>query len=146
MNTNIKFYAVTVILIIVMSAVYIAFADSGSDIVSFLNSCGYEVSDRPIEQSEIRIPKPLDLVFEGYNEIQKKAGFDLKPYEGREGMRYTYEVKNYPGDIDGVRANVIVIGGEIVGGDICTVRLDGFMHELRKAEASPSPAAVAAEY
>lgn len=132
MNTNIKFYAMTVILIIVISAVYIVFAESDGEIVSFLNSCGYEVSDRPIEQSEVRIPEPLDLVFEGYNEIQKKAGFDLKPYEGRSGMRYTYEVKNYPGGIDGVRANVIVIGGEIVGGDICTVRLDGFMHELRK--------------
>ena len=132
MNTSIKFYAITVILIIVISTVYIVFADNDGDIISFLNGCGYEVSRKPIEQSEIRIPEPLDLVFERYNEIQKKAGFDLKPYEGRSGVRYTYEIKNYPGDIDGVRANVIVIGGEIVGGDVCTVRIDGFMHELGK--------------
>lgn len=125
------YYIAAAVLAAILLVCYAVFADEEGEIVAFLNSIGYEVSERPIEREEIRIPKPLDLVFENYNKIQKSSGFDLKPYEGREGIRYTYEVKNYPGDIDGVRANVLVIGGEIVGGDICTVRIDGFMHGLR---------------
>lgn len=128
------YYVIAAALAAVLLACYAVFADEEGEITAFLNSVGYEVSERPIEREEIRIPKPLDLVFESYNRIQKKSGFDLKPYEGREGIRYTYEVKNYPGGIDGVRANVIVIGGEIVGGDICTVRIDGFMHGLREGK------------
>lgn len=126
------YYIAAAALAAILIVCYAVFADEEGEIVAFLNSIGYEVSERPIEREEIRIPKPLDLVFENYNKIQKSSGFDLKPYEGREGIRYTYEVKNYPVDIDGVRANVLVIGGEIVGGDICTVRLDGFMHGLRE--------------
>ena len=126
------YYIAAAALAAILIVCYAVFADEEGEIVAFLNSIGYEVSERPIEREEIRIPKPLDLVFENYNKIQKSSGIDLKPYEGREGIRYTYEVKNYPVDIDGVRANVLVIGGEIVGGDICTVRLDGFMHGLRE--------------
>lgn len=126
------YYIAAAALAAILIVCYAVFADEEGEIVAFLNSIGYEVSERPIEREEIRIPKPLDLVFENYNKIQKSSGFDLKPYEGREGIRYTYEVKNYPVDIDGVRANVLVIGGEIVGGDICTVSLDGFMHGLRE--------------
>ena len=126
------YYIAAAALAAILIVCYAVFADEEGEIVAFLNSIGYEVSERPIEREEIRIPKPLDLVFENYNKIQKSSGFDLKTYEGREGIRYTYEVKNYPVDIDGVRANVLVIGGEIVGGDICTVRLDGFMHGLRE--------------
>ena len=126
------YYIAAAALAAILIVCYAVFADEEGEIVAFLNSIGYEVSERPIEREEIRIPKPLDLVFENYNKIQKSSGFYLKPYEGREGIRYTSEVKNYPVDIDGVRANVLVIGGEIVGGDICTVRLDGFMHGLRE--------------
>lgn len=131
MHGNLRYYIIAVVMIIVLSVCFIVFADSGGDITTFLNHYGYEVSKRPIEHSVIKIPKPLDLVFQGYNEIQKKAGFDLAEYEGKEGIRYTYDVKNYPGGIEGVRANIIVIEGKIAGGDICTVRLDGFMHEIK---------------
>lgn len=132
MNGNLKYYVLAVVMIVILSVCFIVFADGGgSDINAFLNSYGYEISNRPIEHSRIIIPKPLDAVFAAYNEIQKKAGFDLTDYEGKEGMRYTYEIKNYPGGIDGVRANVIVAEGKIIGGDICTVRLDGFMHEIK---------------
>jgi hypothetical protein len=124
------YYALSVAVIIIIGACFAVFAKEDNYIVSFLNGYGYEVSEKPIERAEIRIPSPLDEVYEGYNKIQKKAGFDLKQYEGKNGIRYTYEVKNYPGNIEGVRANVIVIGGEIVGGDICTLSMDGFMHEF----------------
>lgn len=130
MRTDLRFYIFAVAIIIIICICFTVFAKEDSYIVKFLENYGYEVSERPIESEKVRIPSPLDEVYKGYNEIQKKAGFDLSKYEGRSGVRYTYEVKNYPGGVEGVRANVLVIGGEIVGGDICTLRLDGFMHEF----------------
>ena len=134
MSTNLRYYAAAVVLIAAISTCFMVFAGDNDGIVSFLGEYGYEVSQRPIESAEIKIPKPLDMVYKGYNELQKKAGFDLEPYEGKSVMRYTYKIKNYPGDIDGVRANVLVSDGKIIGGDICTVRLDGFMHEIKSVE------------
>jgi len=129
---NLKLYAAALAVIAALCICFVCFAGENDAAADLLRSYGYDVSDKPIEQAEIRIPKPLDMVYQGYNEIQKRAGFDLEPYEGKKGMRYTYAVRNYPGGIDGVRANVVVIDGEIVGGDICTVRIDGFMHELKR--------------
>ena len=49
-------------------------------------------------------------------------------YKGKRVKRYTYEVTNYPGQASGVRANLLVDGGMVIGGDICSLTLDGFMH------------------
>lgn len=128
MRRNLKYYFITAALILAMGICFTVFAKDDGYITDFLKSYGYEVSPKPIECENINIPNPLDEVYKGYNEIQKKAGFDLEPYAGRSCIRYTYEVLNYPGGIEGVRANVLVAGGRIIGGDICTLRLDGFMH------------------
>lgn len=110
-----------------------AFAEEASDaeIASFLGTYGWEVRGECIEKERVIIPKPFDLVYKNYNELQKEAGLDLEPYMGMTGVRYTYEVINYPYNPgEPVRANVIVIDGKCVGGDICTVSLGGFMHSL----------------
>ena len=132
MKENLFYYALTIVTIIVTAVCFTVFSSEDDYIVTFLAGYGYEVNPKPVERMEITIPKPLDLVYEEYNKIQNAAGFDLRPYEGKSGIRYTYEVTNYPGDIDGVRANVLVIGSEIVGGDVCTLKIDGFMHEFRE--------------
>jgi len=73
----------------------------------------------------------FDRVYENYNDIQLKAGLDLRPYMGMKGVRYTYIVENYPKDVgEEVRANVICINNEPVGGDIMTVSIRGFIHSL----------------
>ena len=136
MKENIIYYLLTVAVIVVTSLCFTLFSKDDDYIVDFLGGYGYEVSPRPIETAQVTIPKPLNEVYEQYNKIQQKSGFDLRKYEGRKGVRYTYEIKNYPGNEEGVRANIIVIDGEIVGGDICTLKIDGFMHELRAIEMS----------
>ncbi|MBR2893486.1 MAG: DUF4830 domain-containing protein, partial [Clostridia bacterium] len=43
---------------------------------------------------------------------------------------WSYEIKNYPGyeNTDGViRGNILVYDGIVIGGDICSIELDGFM-------------------
>lgn len=99
--------------------------------INFLASYGIEVKSIPVETADIKIPKPFDLVYKNYNELQKEAGFDLEPYSGMSGKRYTYIVTNYPEPVnEEVRANVICIDNKQVGGDVMTVSLYGFMLPL----------------
>lgn len=110
-----------------------AFASGETDTnnIVFLKGYGWEVRTKSVEKEDIIIPKPFDRVYENYNDIQLKAGLDLRPYMGMKGVRYTYIVENYPKDVgEEVRANVICINNEPVGGDIMTVSIRGFIHSL----------------
>ena len=98
----------------------------------FIESFGWEVSQKPVEIKEIFIPKSFDAVYDRYNEeIQLPGGYDLRRYAGQKAVLYCYEVLNYPSD-DAVFANVLVCDGTVIGGDICSSRLDGFMHGFSK--------------
>lgn len=132
MKENLFYYAITVAVIAIIAVCFTVFSQKDDCIVDFLNSYGYEMTKKPIEVVKIKIPAPLDMVYEEYNKLQLAAGFDLRPHEGKSGIRYTYEITNYHTGETGVRANILVIDGEIAGGDICTLRIDGFMHELRE--------------
>ena len=97
----------------------------------FLKGYGWEVEKSSDSHAQVRIPDVFDKVYENYNMIHKTSGLDLMPYCGMSGTRYTFVVTNYPVDVgEPVYANVIVINGEPVGGDIMTVSLSGFMHGL----------------
>lgn len=97
----------------------------------FLSGYGWEVSDTADSRADVTIPAVFDKVYENYNKVQKTSGLDLLPYCGKSGTRYTFVVTNYPVDVgETVYANVIIIDGEPVGGDIMTVSLSGFMHGL----------------
>ena len=43
-------------------------------------------------------------------------------------MRYTYEITNYPNYEGKVIANILVYRGKVVGGDICSADINGFIH------------------
>lgn len=94
--------------------------------IAFLHHYGWQVSEKPVETLTIRIPSEFNDVYDAYNQIQIEQKTDLKPYCGLEVMRYTYQVTNYPGR-DDVRANLLVYNDRIIGGDISTTALDGFM-------------------
>ena len=108
--------------------------ETAEDIIGFLNSLGWQVSQEPIEVQEVLIPREFNEVYAAYNELQKKAGFDLKNYSGQEAVRHTYWVLNYPDQVEDVVADVLVAKGNVIGGNIQSIRLDGFMHELRPRE------------
>ena len=126
-------YFISVVIIIVTTLMFVLFASGENDTnnIVFLKGYGWEVRTKSVEKEDIIIPKPFDRVYENYNDIQLKAGLDLRPYMGMKGVRYTYIVENYPKDVgEEVRANVICINNEPVGGDIMTVSIRGFIHSL----------------
>ena len=126
-------YFISVVIIIVTTLMFVLFASGETDTnnIVFLKGYGWGVRTKSVEKEDIIIPKPFDRVYENYNDIQLKAGLDLRPYMGMKGVRYTYIVENYPKDVgEEVRANVICINNEPVGGDIMTVSIRGFIHSL----------------
>ena len=78
------------------------------------------------------IDKVVAEVYEKYNEIQRSQGLDLRKYKNKRIKRYSYEVKNYPGEIANIRANLLISDGMIVGGDVCSIEIGGFMHGFQK--------------
>lgn len=88
---------------------------------------GYTPEDNPVEIVEVHIPMEWDGVYVNYNRLQKSGGFDLEPYKGKTCTRYTYSIPEYF-----ARGNVLVYDGKVIGGDICSITIDGIMLPLEK--------------
>lgn len=100
---------------------------TADDAANFLTQFGWEVEATPLEEVKINIPAEFDKVMNAYNELQRSQGLDLSRYKGRDVTRYTFRVTNYP-DYDGtVMANVIVYKGKVIGGDLCSSDVTGFI-------------------
>jgi len=119
------------------ASIYTSDAIIGSDGISnneqrifYLESLGLTVSAEPIEMAEVIIPDKFDDVYTRYNEIQKEAGFDLLHHRGESCIRYTYNVYNFEEEESPVYANILVIEDHVIGGDISSAQLDGFMLPL----------------
>ena len=100
--------------------------------IAFLSQFGWEVEPTPLESTTVTVPREFDKVFAAYNELQRGQGLDLTAYSGRTVERYTYTVKNYEGAEGTVLANLLVLRGRVIGGDICSADAAGFVHGFAK--------------
>ena len=103
---------------------------TNEDRVAYLESYGWAVSEEPIAVEELIIPEEFDETYSQYLELQAGQGFDLTDYCGRRVKRYTYEVTNYPTGETGVQANLLLYKNTVIGGEVLSPRLDGFLHGL----------------
>jgi hypothetical protein len=53
---------------------------------------------------------------------------DLSKYKKKTVTRYTFMVTDYKGYEGTVYANVLVYRGRVIGGDICSADVSGFIH------------------
>lgn len=116
-----------IIILFIVSSILILSAFSKPDTASFLTDLGYSFNPQYTKKT-FTLPIEFDMVYNNYNEIQKEAGYDLAPFRGKSCTMYTYELTNHP--FGKCNANIIVYNGEIIGGDISSVNLDGFMTPL----------------
>lgn len=110
-------------------------AQTEEDVLRFISCLGWETDETPVEIRQVVIPEQFDEVYTNYNEIQLSQGFDLRKYAGVSVKRWTYTIRNYPDtapEDDFIRINLLVYDNEIIGGDVCSVKLDGFMHGIFK--------------
>ncbi|MDR3309770.1 MAG: DUF4830 domain-containing protein [Oscillospiraceae bacterium] len=105
-------------------------AATNAERVAYLSSYGWKVDEVCLEEQSVVIPKEFGAVYETYNELQRKQGFDLSEYAGRDVTRYTYEILNYANADVTVVADIIVCGGKVIAGDVQSNSLDGFMTTL----------------
>ena len=101
---------------------------TNEDRINFLSQFGWQVEGQPIEIKTVTIPSEFDKVFAAYNEIQKAQGLNLLKFKNKEVTRYTFSITNYA-DFEGtVYANVLVYRNKVIGGDICSADVSGFIH------------------
>ena len=98
------------------------------DVANFLAQFGWSVDASSVEKQEVTLPDEFDKVFAGYNEIQRAQGLDLSKYKKKKITRYTFEVTNYNGYEGKVLANVLIYRNKVIGGDICSSDVSGFVH------------------
>ena len=115
--------------------------ETEEDRLRLLASLGWTVGD-PAESTEVRIPAEFSEVYEKYNAIQTEQGLDLADYRGEKVMRYAYRILNHPSGEEAVRATLLVKNGRLIGGDVCSMKLDGFMHGLLMPEDRQSSVAI----
>ncbi len=94
-----------------------------------LQSYGWEVSQEPLATQELLVPVKFDES-DDYLALQTEQGFDLSKYAGKRVKRYTYEVLNYPTGETGVQADLLIYNNVVIGGEVLSPRLDGFLHGL----------------
>lgn len=106
-------------------------AETHEERVAFFAQFGWEIDENPTQVKEVIIPAEFDETYEKYNDIQRQQNLDLEKYKGARVKLWSYDIINYPGyeNTDGIiRGNILVYEGVIIGGDICSNELGGFMH------------------
>lgn len=108
-----------------------ASVDSAADAVAFLATLGWDGDDGNTEVKQTVLPEEFDDVLTEYNKLQLEQGCDLTKYAGKEVTIYTVPITNYDSSGENVYATLIVQKGKVIGGDIHSAKLDGFMHTLQ---------------
>lgn len=103
---------------------------TAEDRISYLAAYGWQVKEEPLAVEELTIPKELGEEYTQYLELQSSQGFDLSAYAGKTVKRYTYEILNYPTGEQGVQASLLIYRNRVVGGDVLSPALNGFIHSL----------------
>lgn len=105
-----------------------------STCTTYLDKYGWTHSEAPIEIEKIIIPSEFNDTYKKYNDLQKKQNFNLEKYKGKTCLRLTYKITNYKNCPDCTNANILIYKNKIIGSDISSVKLNGFMHSISETE------------
>ena len=100
--------------------------------VEYLAAQGWTVDAQTETEQEITLPRELDGVLSDYNDLQRRQGFDLRPYSGLGCTVYSYVVTNYETG-EPVLCTLYLYKNRIIAGDVHSAAMDGFMHGIRKS-------------
>ena len=106
---------------------------TNEDRVTFLSRFGWTVEKEPILEEDVTIPADFDSVFAAYNDLQKTLGLDLARYKRKGVKHYRYKVTNHPSG-GTVYANLLIYRGKVIGGDISSAAMNGFVYGFRGEE------------
>ncbi len=96
--------------------------------LALLRSYGWQVEEKPTEISRFTIPLAQNPVFEAFQAVIQKDGFDLTSHKGAHTTRYTYRVLNHTDSEKGtVYLYVFVTKDGIIAAALCSPTEDGFL-------------------
>lgn len=99
--------------------------------IAFLKQYGWKSDSASETEKDTVIPSEFDNVYKAYNSIQTAQGFDLSEYKGEKVKLYSIKINNYPKNSEYVYATLLVKDGAVIGGDIHSTELNGFMHGFK---------------
>lgn len=99
--------------------------------IKYLSKLGWEADVSTEEYKYVLIPKEFEGVMLSYSKLQTEQGYDFASFGGLECKQYTYVVTNYPASDETVYATLYIKGGRVIGGDIHSASINGFMHTLK---------------
>ncbi len=102
--------------------------------VEFLSELGLTVEPVPLEVLNVVIPQEFDEVYTAYNELQKDCGYNLEKYKGKEVELFKFRVLDHPSGELEVYVNLLIYKNKVIGGDISSAKLDGFVTGLTAYE------------
>ena len=97
--------------------------------IDFISNLGYSVDEASSTQKNIIIPYEFSDVYINYNDLQIKAGYNLKEYKGKKVILYSYPIIN---DGQAKNINLLVYNGIIIGGDVSDLSIRGEIVPLLK--------------
>lgn len=98
------------------------------DVRKYVASFGIDTGECTVD--EVTVPFEFGEVYSNYNKVQLSQGFDLSKHKGKALKRYTFKVLEHP-DGDGVFAEVLLFDKTVVGADVYSTALDGFLIPLK---------------
>ena len=97
----------------------------------YLASYGWVIDPASETERTVLLPKKFEGTVRDYADMQTDQGYDFAFYSGLECRQFTYEVTNYDGCDGTVYAVLYVKGTRVIGGDIHSAEINGFMHGIR---------------
>ena len=124
--------ALTVLALIILgqfSTLNYSFSDGSTHQkrMEFLSFIGVNVNETAVAVKKTVIPQEIDGNTLQYNEIQKKAGFDLLKFRGKAATIYSYSLIENSQKV----VTIVVVDDKIIAGDI-TDYLSGEITPLTK--------------
>ncbi|MDR0984068.1 MAG: DUF4830 domain-containing protein [Ruminococcus sp.] len=98
--------------------------------VNYLNINGLNVDETPFIEEEVTVPEKWNKVYEDYNEVQRRQGYNLSDYKGKKVIRNVYEVKNYNDGEKNIYAEVLTYNDKIIASSIFEMTQDGFIRSV----------------
>lgn len=102
--------------------------------IHFIENYGWQVEKKPYLHEKIKIPVVFEFAEKEYNEIQKRAGFDLEHYKGAVCDRYSYRLLNHPEDKKYAYINIFVYQKNIIAADVVSPKIDGNIRAINDKE------------
>ena len=106
-------------------------AATNAERITFIKNAGYTVLSTEPQTKTVTIPETFSDVYKNYNDIQRAAGYDLSLYKGCEVTIYTYNIQTPDGYSGESVCNMIVYNDRIIGGDVSSAALGGFMLPIK---------------